>query len=68
MPYSLKNTINNLYINDLKYNFSNRDEFRLEDIILFYTSKNSDSKKSTIQWRVSRLLKLGIIKEQENTL
>ena len=61
MPYSLNDTINNLCINDLKDNFSNRDEFRLDDIILFYTLKDSDIKKSTIQWRVSRLLKLGII-------
>lgn len=61
MPYSLKDTINNLFINDLKNNFFNRDEFRLDDIILFYTLKDSVIKKSTIQWRVSRLLKLGII-------
>lgn len=56
MPYSLNDTINNLFINDLKDNFSNRDEFRLDDIILFYTLKDSEIKKSTIQWRVSRLL------------
>ena len=61
MPYSLKDTINNLSINDLKNNFFNRDEFHLDDIILFYTLKDSEIKKSTIQWRVSRLLKLGII-------
>jgi predicted transcriptional regulator len=50
-----------MYINDLKDKFSNHKEFRLDDIILFYTSIDSDLKKSTIQWRVSRLLKLGII-------
>ena len=61
MPYSLNDTFNNLNINDLIDKFFNRNEFRLEDIILFYTSKDSDIKKITIQWRVTRLLELGVI-------
>ncbi len=61
MPYSLNDTIKNLYINDLTDKFSNSYEFRLEDIILFYTLKDSEIKKATIQWRVTRLLELGVI-------
>lgn len=46
MPYFLKDTIKNLNINDLIDMFSNRNEFHLEDIILFYTLKDSHIKKA----------------------
>ena len=61
MPYSLNDTINNLFINDLKGNFSNRDEFHLDDIILCYTLKDSEIKKSTIQWRGSKPKPSGLV-------
>ena len=61
MPYLLEDTINNLSINTLKENFSDRNQFDLKEILDFYRLKDPLVKKTTVQWRVTRLLELGII-------
>lgn len=61
MPYSLKDTINNLSINTLKERFSKNSQFSLKEILDFYRLKEPIIKKTTVQWRVTKLLELGII-------
>lgn len=61
MPYSLKDTINNLSINALKEKFSDYKQCSLKEILDFYRLKEPLIKKTTVQWRVTRLLELGII-------
>ncbi|MBB4804796.1 hypothetical protein HNP38_000068 [Chryseobacterium defluvii] len=61
MPYSLNETIKNLNISDFKDNFIKYPEFSLSDILKFYQLQTPAIKKSTVQWRVTRLLELGVI-------
>lgn len=61
MPYSLKDTINNLSVNSLKEKFSDYKQFSLKEILDFYRVKEPLVKKTTVQWRVTKLLELGII-------
>lgn len=61
MPCSLNATIDNLSINKLKEKFSDCDQFSLKDILDFYRLKEPLAKKETVQWRITRLLGLGII-------
>lgn len=61
MPYSIEHTNNNLSINDLKEKFSDYNQFSLKDILEFYRLKDPLIKKTTVQWRVTRLLELEIM-------
>ncbi|MCC5907044.1 MAG: hypothetical protein JJU13_12590 [Balneolaceae bacterium] len=52
----------NLHIEELKDHFSGKDHFQTNDVVEFYRSIETDLNRSTINWRVYKLVDRGILK------
>lgn len=61
MSSSIKTTIKKLLVNELHDNFSKSRNFTLKEIIEFYREYDSSINKTTVQWRVDRLIDLSFI-------
>lgn len=51
-----------LHINDLKAFFSEKEAFSTNDLESFFKSEDPDVSKSTINWRIRKLVEKGVIK------